>query len=144
MFKSKRHEARIYLFLVSNIWFHPTQMFYFLFFIFLGDFFSFSLQYSALLHLPPLRFIVPTDAGIEPRTVATCALAVRRSNSNVQCMYQNWTCAMCMIEWKFFSWDFKDQSRKERFLILFVLYERVIVYWCTFEHWSRRVGYTTD
>ncbi len=41
------------------------------------------LLYSTLLHLPPHRFhsAVPTDAGIEPRTVATVgAFAVRRSN----------------------------------------------------------------
>ncbi len=28
----------------------------------------------------PSDFTVPTDAGIEPRNVATCALTVRRSN----------------------------------------------------------------
>ncbi len=48
---------------------------------FWGIFFiCFSILYSALLHLPPSDSTVPTDAGIEPRTVATSALAVRRSN----------------------------------------------------------------
>jgi hypothetical protein len=38
----------------------------------------FYVLYSALLHLPPLRFLsVSEDAGIEPRTVVTSALAVR-------------------------------------------------------------------
>jgi hypothetical protein len=55
--------------------------YYFIFIFFKGGFFLFcSLQYSALLHLPPSDSTVPTDAGIEPRTVATVALAVRRSN----------------------------------------------------------------
>ncbi len=40
----------------------------------------FYVLYSTLLHLPPLRSTVSTDAAIEPRTVATSALAVRRSN----------------------------------------------------------------
>jgi hypothetical protein len=42
--------------------------------IFFGDFFTAS---SAAPQIPPT---VPTDAGIEPRTVASGALAVRRSN----------------------------------------------------------------
>jgi hypothetical protein len=36
-------------------------------------------RYSTLLYLPTLRFHVSEDAGIEPRTVATTTLAVRRS-----------------------------------------------------------------
>ncbi len=38
--------------------------------------------YSTLLHLPHLRFhcLASVDTGIEPRAVATLALAVRRSN----------------------------------------------------------------
>ncbi len=47
-----------------------------------GDFFFFFLlyvRYSTLPHLPPLRFPVSEDAGIEPRTVATLALTARRS-----------------------------------------------------------------
>jgi hypothetical protein len=49
--------------------------------VFKGGFFwifSFYVRYPTLLHLPPLRFpdsIVPEDAGIEPRTIATTALA---------------------------------------------------------------------
>ncbi len=44
-----------------------------------GIFFMYVL-YSTLLHLPLLRFhAVSEDVGIEPRTVATSALAVRRS-----------------------------------------------------------------
>jgi hypothetical protein len=49
--------------------------------IFLWDFFSFSsynIQHCFICR--PSDSTVPTDAGIEPRTVATCALAVRRSN----------------------------------------------------------------
>ncbi len=42
--------------------------------------FIFFVLYSALLHLPPLRFHCADGAGIEPMTVATGALAVRRSN----------------------------------------------------------------
>jgi hypothetical protein len=53
---------------------------FFFFLIFFGGiFFFFFVLYSALLHLPPSDSTVPTDAGIEPRTVATGALAVRRS-----------------------------------------------------------------
>jgi len=47
---------------------------------FLGGFFF--ILYSALLHLPPLKFHCADgcwDRIIEPRTVATSALAVRRS-----------------------------------------------------------------
>ncbi len=45
-----------------------------------GDFFDFFFYvlYTTLLHLPPPT--VSEDAEIEPRTVATSALAVRRSN----------------------------------------------------------------
>ncbi len=43
---------------------------------FIQNFFT-VLLYSTLLHLSP---IVSEDAGIKPRTVATLALAVRRSN----------------------------------------------------------------
>jgi hypothetical protein len=39
-----------------------------------------SVLYSTLIHLPPLRFTVSEDAGIEPRKVAISALAVRRSS----------------------------------------------------------------
>ncbi len=35
----------------------------------------FYVLYSTLLHLPPLRYTVSEDAGVEPRTVATSALA---------------------------------------------------------------------
>jgi hypothetical protein len=41
--------------------------------------FSFYVQYSTLLHLPPSDSTVSEAAGIEPRTVATTALTVRRS-----------------------------------------------------------------
>jgi hypothetical protein len=49
--------------------------------IFWGDFFlflSYCIQHCFISH--PSDSTVPTDAGIEPRTVATGALAVRRSN----------------------------------------------------------------
>ncbi len=55
--------------------------FFFFLNIFLGDFFffcSYNIQHCFICR--PSDSTVPTDAGIEPRTVATCALAVRRSN----------------------------------------------------------------
>ncbi len=57
-----------------------TSAFFFLN-IFLGDFFffcSYNIQHCFICR--PSDSTVPTDAGIEPRTVATGALAVRRSN----------------------------------------------------------------
>jgi hypothetical protein len=58
---------------------HIDQVrFYILYF--LGGIIIFFVLYSTLLHLPsPPDSTVPTDAGIESRTVATGALAVRRS-----------------------------------------------------------------
>jgi hypothetical protein len=50
----------------------------FLFFIFLEIFFPCYIQHCFICR--PSDSTVPTDAGIEPRTVATGALAVRRSN----------------------------------------------------------------
>jgi hypothetical protein len=41
-----------------------------------GIFQIFYLLYSILLHLPPSDSTVLEDSGIEPRTVATLALAV--------------------------------------------------------------------
>ncbi len=41
-------------------------------------FFSYYIQHCFIFR--PSDSTVPTDAGIEPRTVATSALAVRRSN----------------------------------------------------------------
>jgi hypothetical protein len=35
-------------------------------------------DYSTRLHLPPLRFTVSDDAGIEPMIVATLSLTARR------------------------------------------------------------------
>ncbi len=55
--------------------------FQFFFKYFLGDLFSFvqyNIQHCFICR--PSDFTVSTDAGIEPRTVATSALAVRRSN----------------------------------------------------------------
>jgi hypothetical protein len=50
-----------------------------------GDFWIFCfVLYSTLLHLPPSDTTVSEDAGIEPRTVATLALAVRRSNHSAR------------------------------------------------------------
>jgi hypothetical protein len=46
-----------------------------------GIFFDyFYVLYTTLLHLPPSDFTVSEDAGIETRTIATLAFAVRRSN----------------------------------------------------------------
>jgi hypothetical protein len=54
----------------------------FFFFFFGGGgffiFFPYNIQHCFISH--PSDSTVPTDAGIEPRTVATGALAVRRSN----------------------------------------------------------------
>ncbi len=47
--------------------------------IFLGDFLFFSYYIQHCFICRPSDSAVPTDAGIEPRTVATGALAVRRS-----------------------------------------------------------------
>jgi hypothetical protein len=50
-----------------------------------GGFFLFYVRYSTLHHLLPLRFsTVSEDAGIESRTVATTALAVRRYNHSAR------------------------------------------------------------
>jgi hypothetical protein len=55
----------------------PNTIFYY----FLGGFFLFFSYYIQHCFIcRPSDSTVPTDAGIEPRTVATCALAVRRSN----------------------------------------------------------------
>ncbi len=57
----------------------PKYFFFFL--IFFGGIFSFcsyNIQHCFICR--PSDSTVPTDAGIEPRTVATSALAVRRSN----------------------------------------------------------------
>jgi hypothetical protein len=48
-----------------------------------GIFWIFKIMYvlySTLLHLPPFRFHCVGECWIEPRTVATSALAVRRSS----------------------------------------------------------------
>ncbi len=45
---------------------------------FMGDFFSYYIQHCFICR--PSESSVPTDAGIEPWTVATGALAVRRAN----------------------------------------------------------------
>ncbi len=48
------------------------------------DIFLFYVRFSTLLHLPPPDSTVSEDAGIEPKTVATMALAVRRSNHSAR------------------------------------------------------------
>ena len=61
--------------------YYEVIFFFFFLNIFLGDFFSFVqyiIQHCFICR--PSDSTVPTDAGIEPRTVATVALAVRRSN----------------------------------------------------------------
>jgi hypothetical protein len=47
---------------------------------FFGFFSLRTVRYSTLLHLPPSDSTVSEDAGIELRTVATTALAVKSSN----------------------------------------------------------------
>ncbi len=52
-----------------------------------GDFWFFYALYSILFNLPTSQvsnFTVSEDAGIEPRTVATTALTVRRSNHSAK------------------------------------------------------------
>jgi hypothetical protein len=51
---------------------------FYLFFIFWGVFFSYCIQHCFICR--PSDSSVPTDAGIEPRAVATGALAVRLCN----------------------------------------------------------------
>ncbi len=46
-----------------------------------GTFFSYNIQLCFICR--PSDSTVPSDAGIEPRTVATGALAVRRSNTRL-------------------------------------------------------------
>ncbi len=54
--------------------------FFWIFFLFLC-----TVRHLTLLHLPPLKFHCGAeDAGIEPRTVATKALAVGRSNHSAR------------------------------------------------------------
>jgi hypothetical protein len=53
-------------------------IFFYFFYFFLYFFFSYYIQHCFICR--PSDSTVPTDAGIEPRTVATGALAVRRSN----------------------------------------------------------------
>ncbi len=48
------------------------------------DIFFFYIRYSTLLHLPPLRFHCVAGCCIEPRTVATATLAVRRSKHSAR------------------------------------------------------------
>jgi hypothetical protein len=48
--------------------------------ILFGDFLFFSYYIQHCFICRPSDSTVPTDAGIEPRTVATGALAIRRSN----------------------------------------------------------------
>jgi hypothetical protein len=56
----------------------PSQLFnIFLKIFFWGNFFSYFIQHCFICR--PSDSTVPTDAGIEPRTVATSALTVRRS-----------------------------------------------------------------
>jgi hypothetical protein len=51
---------------------------------FFFGFFLFYVRYSTLLHLPPTDSPVSEGARIEPRTVATTTLAVRRSNHSAR------------------------------------------------------------
>jgi hypothetical protein len=59
--------------------------------------FSFYVRYSTLLHLPPSDSTVPEDAGIDPRTVATTALDVRRSNHLARSHPQRNRCSLRSI-----------------------------------------------
>jgi hypothetical protein len=52
-----------------------------------GGFLDFYVLFSILLHLPPLRFhLVGGCYRIEPRAIATLALAVRRFNYSARLM----------------------------------------------------------
>ncbi len=78
------HPSFFVSYLLSEVYFSPfrgmyVKLFFFLN-IFLGDFFLFSsynIQHCFICR--PSDSTVPKDAGIEPKTVATGALAVRRS-----------------------------------------------------------------
>ncbi len=60
------------------------QIFFYLFFIIWGDFIFIFLSYRYYIQhcfiCRPSDSTLPTDAGIEPRTVATGALAVKHAN----------------------------------------------------------------
>jgi hypothetical protein len=59
----------------------PHPKFFFVFkYYFRGFFLFFSYYIQHFFICRPSDFTVPTDVGIEPRTVATGALTVRRSN----------------------------------------------------------------
>ncbi len=51
--------------------------------------FAFHVRYSTLLHMPPSDYTASEDAGIEPRTVATMALAVRSSNHSARLIHNS-------------------------------------------------------
>ncbi len=60
--------------------------------VFLYFFYVCTVLDSRLLHLPPLRFhCVPEDARIEPRTVASSAVAVRLSSHSATSHPMEWT-----------------------------------------------------
>ncbi len=65
---------------VNHKWTEDVKVFFIIYFF--GGFFLFLLSYyiQHCFICRPSDSTVPTDAGIEPRTVATGALAVRRSN----------------------------------------------------------------
>ncbi len=60
---------------LAGLWVH-LEFFFFFLNIFWGIFFSYYIQHCFICR--PSDSTVPTNAGIEPRTVATSALAVRR------------------------------------------------------------------
>ncbi len=62
----------------SNMLIYTSVYFIFFLFFFFYFFFSYYIQHFFICR--PSDSTVPTDAGIEPRTVATGALTVRRSN----------------------------------------------------------------
>jgi hypothetical protein len=79
---SAQPASLICLLLGRNLFKGMATMTFTISYYFLGGFiFSFSYCIQHCFICRPSDSTVPTDAGIEPRTVATSALAVRRSNA---------------------------------------------------------------
>ncbi len=86
--------------------------------------------------MPPLDSIVSEDAGIEPRTVATTALVVRRSNHSARSHPQWMGKAVRIGTWNFFAltyplWvgDFENFCRNIIFFELGFQHDRIALFW---------------
>ncbi len=92
------------LFLSLHLPPHSLFLIFLNFFYFWGEFFSFFYYIQHCFICRPSDSTVPKEAGIEPRTVATGALAVRRSNhsarSHPPCLQQEWS-----RPWSCWTWS---------------------------------------